>query len=49
LPRNIGFTIIDFQKEQATIFSAYEIIYPQPTAAEIAERYDINKLSEGKR
>ena len=49
LPRNIGFTIIDFQKEQATIFSAYEIVYPQPTAAEIAERYDINKLSEGKR
>ena len=40
---------IDFQKEQATIFSAYEIAYPQPTAAEIAERYDINKLSEGKR
>jgi hypothetical protein len=49
LPRDIGFTIIDVQKEQATVFSAYEIVYPTPTAAEIAERFDINKLSEGKR
>ena len=49
VPRNIGFTIIDVQKEQATIFSAYEIVYPQVTASEISERYDVNKLSEGKR
>lgn len=49
LPRDIGFTIVDVQKEQATVFSAYEIVYPTPTAAEIAERYDVNKLSEGKR
>ena len=49
VPRNIGFTIIDAQKEQATIFSAYEIVYPQVTTSEISERYDINKLSEGKR
>jgi len=49
VPRNIGFTIIDMQKEQATIFSAYEIVYPQVTASEINERYDVNKLSEGKR
>lgn len=49
VPRNIGFTILDVQKEQATIFSAYEIVYPQVTASEISERYDVNKLSEGKR
>ena len=49
VPRNIGFTIVDVQQEQATIFSAYEIVYPQVTASEVSERYDINKLSEGKR
>ena len=49
LPRNIGFTIIDMQKEQATIFSAYEIVYPAVTEEEVEERYDINKLTEGRR
>ncbi len=49
IPRNIGFTIIDTKKEQATIFSAYEIAYPQVTQEEVEERYDINKLTEGRR
>jgi len=49
VPRNIGFTIVDVQQEQATIFSAYEIVYPQVTTSEVSERYDINKLSEGRR
>ncbi|MCS6927039.1 MAG: DUF1329 domain-containing protein [Candidatus Binatia bacterium] len=49
VPRQIGFTIIDVQKEQATVFSAYEITYPAVTASEISERYDMNILSEGKR
>lgn len=49
LPRNIGSTIIDLQKEQATIFSAYKIVYPQVTASDVAELYDVNKLTEGKR
>jgi hypothetical protein len=49
LPRQIGFTILDVQKEQATVFSAYEIVYPQMTASIVAERYDVNNLSEGKR
>ncbi len=49
LPRNIGSTIVDLQKEQATIFSAYEIVYPQLTAADVSDRYDINRLTEGRR
>jgi hypothetical protein len=49
LPRQIGFTIVDVQKEQATIFSAYEINYPRPTPSEVNERFDTNKLTEGKR
>jgi hypothetical protein len=49
VPRQIGFTIIDTQKEQATVFSAYEIDYPQVTISEISERYDVNKLTEGRR
>jgi hypothetical protein len=49
LPRNIGFTIVDVQKEQATIFSAYQIVYPEVTVSEVVERYDVNKLSEGRR
>ena len=49
LPRNIGSTIVDLQKEQATIFSAYEIVYPQLTAADVGDRYDINRLTEGRR
>ena len=49
LPRSIGFTIIDMKKEQATIFSAYEIVYPEVTEEEVEERYDVNKLTEGRR
>jgi hypothetical protein len=49
LPRNIGSTIIDLQKQQATIFSAYEIIYPEIDARTVADEYDVNRLSEGKR
>jgi hypothetical protein len=49
VPRNIGSTIIDLQKEQATIFSAYEIVYPRLTGSEVGERYDVNRLTEGKR
>ena len=49
LPRNIGSTIIDLQKEQATIFSAYAIVYPEITASDVLERYDINRLTEGRR
>lgn len=49
VPRQIGFTIIDVQKEQATVFSAYEITYPAVTASDVGERYDVNTLSEGKR
>jgi len=49
VPRQIGFTIVDVQKEQATVFSAYEIAYPQPTPSEVSERFDTNKLTEGKR
>jgi hypothetical protein len=49
LPRNIGSTIIDLQKQQATIFSAYEIIYPEIDAKTVADEYDVNRLSEGKR
>lgn len=49
LPRNIGSTIIDLQKQQATIFSAYEIVYPAIEANTVADEYDVNRLSEGKR
>ena len=49
LPRNIGFTILDLKKEQATVFSAYEIDYPQVSQEEVEERYDVNKLTEGRR
>lgn len=49
LPRNIGSTIIDLQKQQATIFSAYEIIYPTLDASTVEDEYDVNRLSEGKR
>jgi hypothetical protein len=49
LPRNIGSTIIDFQKQQATIFSAYEVLYPEIDASTVADEYDVNRLSEGKR
>lgn len=49
VPRQIGFTIVDVQKEQATVYSAYEIAYPQPTVTEVNERFDMNKLSEGRR
>jgi hypothetical protein len=49
VPRQIGFTIVDVQKEQATVYSAYEIVYPQPTTSEVNERFDMNKLSEGRR
>lgn len=49
LPRNIGSSIIDLQKQQATIFSAYEIIYPEVNATSVADEYDVNRLSEGKR
>jgi len=49
LPRNIGSTIIDLQKQQATIFSAYEIIYPTLDANTVEDEYDVNRLSEGKR
>ena len=49
LPRNIGFSIVDVKQEQATIFSAYTIVYPELTIDEIEERYDINKLTEGRR
>ncbi len=49
LPRNIGFSIVDVKQEQATIFSAYTIVYPELTVDEIEERYDINKLTEGRR
>jgi hypothetical protein len=46
---NIGFTIIDIQKEQATIFSAYRMTYSDAEAAEVEERFDTNRLSEGRR
>ena len=49
VPRNIGFTILDVQKEQATIFSAYRMAYPDAEAAKVEERFDINRLSEGRR
>jgi hypothetical protein len=49
LPRNLGFTVIDVQKDQATIFSASDIIYPTVTSSEVIERYDVNTLSEGRR
>jgi hypothetical protein len=49
LPRNIGSTIIDLQKQQATVFSASEVVYPQITSSEVFARYDINVLTEGKR
>lgn len=49
LPRNIGSTIIDLQKQQATIFSAYEIVYPLLDANTVEDEYDVNRLSEGKR
>jgi hypothetical protein len=49
LPRNIGSTVIDLQKEQATVFSAYEIVYPTLDANTVADEYDVNRLSEGKR
>lgn len=49
LPRNIGSTIIDLQKQQATVFTAYEIIYPELDARTVADEYDVNRLSEGKR
>ena len=49
LLRNIGFTIVDVKQEQATIFSAYTIVYPKVTVDEVEERYDVNKLSEGSR
>ena len=49
LPRNIGSTLIDLQKAQATVFSAYTIVYPELTGSEVADRYDINRLTEGSR
>lgn len=49
LPRNIGSTIIDVQKEQATVFSAYEIIYPELTTNEVETLYDVNSLTAGRR
>lgn len=49
LPRNIGFTIVDVKQEQATVFSAYTIEYPDVDVEHVEERYDINKLSEGRR
>ncbi len=49
LPRNIGFTIVDVKQEQATIFSAYTIEYPEVDVEHVEERYDVNKLSEGRR
>ena len=49
LPRNIGSTIIDLHKAQATVFSAYTIVYPELTSSEVVDRYDINRLTEGGR
>lgn len=49
LPRNIGSTIIDLQKQQATVFSASEIVYPEITPSEVFARYDVNVLTEGRR
>lgn len=49
LPRNIGFTIVDVKQEQATVFSAYTIEYPAVGVEHVEERYDVNKLSEGRR
>ncbi len=49
LPRNIGSTIIDLQRQQATVFSATEIIYPRLTERELFARYDVNILTEGSR
>lgn len=49
VPRNIGFTIIDVQKEQATIFSAYQMAYPNAEATEVERSFDLNRLNEGRR
>ena len=49
VPRNIGSTVIDLRGQQATVFSATEVTYPEVTNSEISARYDVNVLTEGRR
>ena len=49
LPRNLGSTIIDLQKQQATVFSDTDSVYSEITRSELSARYDGNVLTEGSR
>ena len=49
LPRNLGFTIVDVHRRQATIFSAYKMAYPDADPSEVEQLYDLNRLNEGRR
>jgi hypothetical protein len=47
--RERGSTIIDLQKQQATVFSATDIVYPEVTDRELFARYDFSVLTKRNR
>src|SRR5262249_19999603 len=47
--RFLGIVVIDVKKGRATLFPTFDMGYPKVTPEEIADLYDLNKLTEGKR
>lgn len=47
--RFLGIVVIDVKKGQATLFPTFDMGYPKVTPEEVADMYDLNKLTEGKR
>ena len=47
--RYLGGMAIDVKNKRASLFSAFEMGYPEVTAAEAETLFDLNKLTEGRR
>jgi len=47
--RYLGISVIDIKRGQATLFPTFDMGYPKVTPEEVADLYDLNKLTEGKR
>jgi hypothetical protein len=47
--RYLGVSVIDVKNEQATLSPTFGMGYPKVTPEDIANLYDLNKLTEGKR
>lgn len=47
--RYLGVSVIDVKTGQASLFPAFDVVYPEVDVEEVLSLYDVNKLTEGRR